>query len=206
MSERGELVSGAELFTTADLSALTSYVAETWRAAVELDWSAQAGTVEWSCRQTADHAVDCVWAPAFFLASRRRDRYPDLGGSMTQGPDAEPAQLIESLETATRVLCAVINDASRDVRAVIFRRPEVLVAAPQDFAPRGAMELILHAHDVCSGLALAFSPDAELCYRLREHTRPWPMWTVAWAGLATTDDPWRDLLTSSGRTPLPRER
>ena len=206
MSKRGELASGLESFTTADLSALSSYVAETWRAGAELDWSAQAGTVEWSCRQTADHAVDCVWAPAFFLASRRRDRYPNLGASMTHGPDAEPAQLLESLETATRVLCAVINDASPDVRAVIFRRPEVVVAAPRDFAPRGAMELILHAHDVCCGLGIAFEPDGQLCHRLREHTRPWPMWTVAWDGLGNTGDPWQDLLTSSGRKPQPRLR
>jgi hypothetical protein len=118
---------------------------------------------------------------------------------MTLGPEADPARLVESLETATRVLCAVINDATQEVRAVIFRRPKILVAAPQDFAPRGAMELILHAHDVCSGLGVKFEPEAELCRRLRDHTRPWPMWTVAWNGLAHTDDPWRDLLRSSGR-------
>ena len=115
------------------------------------------------------------------------------------GPEAEPSRLIESLDTATRVLCAVINDAAPDVRAVIFRRPEVLVAAPKDFAPRGAMELVLHSHDVCAGLRVTFEPDAEMCRRLREHTRSWPMWTVAWDGLAETDDPWGDLLTSSGR-------
>ena len=177
-----ELCSGTERFTTTDLSVLSSYVAATWRAAADRDWSAQAGTVEWSCMQTADHAVDCVWAPAFFLASRRRDRYPAFGADMTIGREADPARLVESLAITTRVLCAVINDATPDVRSVIFRRPEILVAAPEDFAPRGAMELILHAHDVCSGLGVEFEPDPDLCHRLREHTRPWPMWTVAWTG------------------------
>src|SRR5205823_13876072 len=81
-----------------------------------------------------------------------------------------------------------------DVRSVIFRRPEILVAAPDDFAPRGAMEPILHAHDVCLGLGVEFEPDSDLSHRLREHTRPWPMWTVAWHGLAPTDDPWQDPL------------
>jgi hypothetical protein len=61
------------------------------------------------------------------------------------------------------------------------------------------MELILHAHDVCTGLQVPFEPPADLCCRLREHTRPWPMWTVAWNGLARTNDAWADLLTSSGR-------
>src|SRR5690242_19531376 len=84
-----DLSSGRERFTTTDLCALSVHVAATWRSAVDLDWSAQAGTVEWSCTQTADHAVDCVWAPAFFLASRRRDGYPDLGVDMTLGPHAD---------------------------------------------------------------------------------------------------------------------
>jgi hypothetical protein len=194
-----ELVSGDERFTSADLTRLADHVADVWASASDRDWSAQAGTVEWSCLQTADHAVDCVYAPAFFLASRRRDDYPDVGTDLTMGAGAEPARLAESLLIASRLLAGVVNDAEPDVRAVIFRFPEVLVAPPVDFAPRGAMELILHAHDVCTGLGLRFEPDAELCRRLREHTRPWPMWTVAWDGLACTDDPWGDLLRGSGR-------
>lgn len=200
---RSELSEGAEIFTTEDLAALAAHVAEVWLSAVDRDWSRQAGTIEWSCSKTADHAVDCVWAPAFFLASRRTDRYPDLGANMILGDHADPPRLVESLEIATRVLCALINDAPAHVRAVIFRRPQVLVAPARDFAPRAAMELALHAHDVCLGLGVSFEPDAALCRRLREHTRPWPMWEVGWSGLARTADPWDDLLTSSGRTRAP---
>jgi hypothetical protein len=97
------------------------------------------------------------------------------------------------------MLAAVVIDAPPEVRAVIFRRPELLTGAPHDFVPRGAMELILHTHDVCQGLRVPFEPPADLCYRLREHTRPWPMWTVAWHGLGSSDDPWSDLLAGSGR-------
>jgi hypothetical protein len=193
------LRSGIERFTATDLAELSASVAATWSAAADLDWSAQAGTVEWTCLRTADHAVDCVWAPVFFLASRRRDRYPDIGADMAIGEGATPARLVESLEMATRVLAALIRDTPPDVRSVIFRRPEILVGAPPDYAPRAAVELILHAHDVCLGLDVAFEPDAELCHRLREHTRPWPMWTVAWHGLAKTSDPWQDILIGSGR-------
>ncbi len=70
------LPSGAERFTADDLEELSALVADTWTSAADRDWSAQAGTVEWSCTATADHAVDCVYAPAFFLASRRTDAYP----------------------------------------------------------------------------------------------------------------------------------
>jgi hypothetical protein len=191
--------SGEERFTVDDLYALSDLVAVAWTSAADRDWSVQAGTVEWSCTKTADHAVDCVYAPAFFLASRKLDGYPDVGLDLEIGPDADPARLVQSLGIATRVLAAVVNDAGPEARAVIFRRPEILTGAPQDFLPRGAMELILHSHDVCTGLDVPFEPPADLCHRLREHTRPWPMWTVAWNGLDRTDDPWADLLTGSGR-------
>jgi hypothetical protein len=97
------------------------------------------------------------------------------------------------------MLAAVVNDAASDDRAAIFRFPEVLTGAPEDFVPRAAVELVLHAHDVCEGLGVPFEPPPALCLRLREHTRPWPMWTVAWHGLGRTGDPWSDLLEGSGR-------
>ncbi|MDQ3107084.1 MAG: hypothetical protein M3Q68_04685 [Actinomycetota bacterium] len=143
------LASGEVRFTAEDLDELSEVVADAWLSGAEGDWSAPAGTLEWSCRATADHAVDCVYAPAFFLASRR---------------------------------------------------------PPRDFLPRGALELILHAHDVCSGLGVVFEPPPGLCERLREHTRPWPMWDLGWKRLGSTDDPWDDLLQASGRmrrTPSP---
>lgn len=191
--------SAEKSFTVDDLIELSDLVATTWNSASEGDWSVPAGTVEWSCTKTADHAVDCVYAPAFFLASRRMDGYPDVGLDLTLGNQATPLLLVESLQIATRILAAVVNDAGPDVRAVIFRRPSVLTAPPQDFLPRGALELVLHAHDVCAGLHVPFEPTAELCERLREHVRAWPMWTLAWSGLSCSDDPWGDLLVSSGR-------
>jgi hypothetical protein len=201
MSAPATLTSGEECFTVGDLYALTDLVAATWTSAAQLDWSAPAGTVEWSCTATADHAVDCVYAPAFFLASRNVDSYPEAGLDLTLGPAANPARLVESLQIATRMLAGVVNDAEPDVRAVIFRRPEPLTGAPPDFVPRAALELILHAHDVSDGLRVPFEPPADLCHRLREHTRPWPLWTTAWRGLGRGADPWSDLLAGSGRGP-----
>ena len=199
--------SGPDRFSVADLYALSELVATAWSSAGDRDWSVRAGSLEWTCTRTADHAVDCVWAPAFFLASRKRDGYPDVGPDMGLGADAEPGRLVQSLEMATRVLGAVVRDADPDVRAILFRRPEIMVAPPEDFPPRAATELILHAYDVCSGLQVPFEPPAALCRRLRDHTRAWPMWTVGWDGLESTDDPWGDLLTGSDRgrqSPNPR--
>ena len=194
------MVSQAETFNVDDLHALSDQIAAVWRSVAHRDWSVAAGTLDWTCLQTADHAVDCVYAPAFFLASRRTDGYPEVGLDLTLGSRANPVLLAESLEIATRLLAGIVNNTDPDVRAVIFRRPEIIVAPPADFVPRAATELILHAHDVCRGLGGAFEPPSALCHRLREHTRSWPMWTNAqWSPLGDTSDPWNDLLKAAGR-------
>lgn len=66
-------------------------------------------------------AVDTVVAPAFFLASRKRDGYPGFGVSRP-GPDTGPVALAEALETASRVPVAVVTVAGADARAAIWRR------------------------------------------------------------------------------------
>jgi len=192
----------SDLFSSRDLESLSALVSSAWRSGFTRDWSVSAGTLEWTCTKTADHAVDTVLAPAIFLASRKLDRYPELGWNTRMGPDARPEQLVEGLETATRILTAVIDAAPPGTRAVIRRRPEVQTAGPQDFAPRAGLELILHAHDVCSGLAIEFEPPTGLCARLREHTRNWPAWGLSqptWTEPPNTNDPWSDLLQASGR-------
>jgi hypothetical protein len=203
VTEHALLDEGGEPFTTDDLVALSELVAATWTAAADRDWSVAAGTLEWTCLATADHAVDCVYAPAFFLASRRLDGYPEAGSDLELGATATPELLVESLGLATRLLIAIVNDTPHDVRAVIFQRPSVLVGRPSAFVPRAALELALHTHDVCAGLRVPFEPPADLARRLREHTRPWPLWTAAFHGLGATDDPWNDLVEGSGRSGMP---
>ena len=187
------------VFTPDDLLALGAHVADRWTAGADRDWSVPAGTLEWSCTATADHAVDCVFAPAVFLASRRTDRYPDMA-IFTAGPDATPQQLVESLGVMCRIVVDVVAGADPATRAVLFGGPAVVTGAPADFVPRAGLELILHAHDVCAGLGVEFEPDAGLCRRLRDHTARWPMWVHAFgAELPRTGDPWGDLLAGSGR-------
>ncbi len=187
-------------FTVDDLEVLAALVADSWRSAADRDWSARAGSLDWSCTRTADHAVDTVLAPAFFLASRKHDDYP-AGGPFTLGPDPRPRDLAEAVETASRVLAAVVTVAPSDARAVIWRRPQVETRPPADFVPRGALELALHGHDVACGLEITFAPPSDLCERLRDHTRAWPHWSSpGWTPLAMDGDPWLDLLRSSGRS------
>jgi len=185
------------VFSVADMDELTALVASAWAEGVDRDWSAPAGTLDWSCAKTADHTVDTVLAPAFFLASRKLDGYPP-GEPFTLGARPQPEELVEALVTATRILTAVVATAEPDARATIWYRPEPETRPRDDFVPRAGLELILHAHDVCTDLGVAFEPPAHLCERMREHTRDWPMWQF-WSELGRTDDAWGDLLAASGR-------
>jgi len=181
-------------FTPEDFGALSIVVLDAWESAVALDWSVPAGTLEWSCWKTADHTIDCVFSYAFFLASRRLDSYPPFG-ELHALATATPGDLVEGLRAATTMLSAVIAAAEPDVHAVFGLWPYALNGTPPDFAARGALEMILHAHDVCTGLGVALDPPRELCARLRDTAQHWP----GQAQLPATDDPWSDLLERSGR-------
>ena len=199
--ESREVPPGVERFAVEDLRELAELVGRAWSSVPDgaAAWAQPAGSLEWSCLRTADHAVDCVYAPAFFLASRQVDDYPIAGSDLRLGGDATPTLLVRSLSMAVNLLAGVVRDAPPDARAAIFRRPSVLVGRPEDFVPRAGLELALHAFDVCTGLSVPFEPPAPLCRRLREHTRGWPMWTMVWEAPGHGDDPWRDLLVASAR-------
>jgi len=184
----------SDAFTPGDFADLSAVVLEAWGSAAARDWSVPAGTLEWTCWTTADHTIDCVFSYAFFLASRRRGSYPPFG-ELHALTDAKANDLVEGLRAATTMLSAVIASAAPDEEAVIGLWPYALNGKPADFAARGALEMILHAHDVCTGLGVVFDPPGDLCRRLRDTTQDWP----GQAQLPPTDDPWSDLLERSGR-------
>jgi hypothetical protein len=188
------------VFTYIDLLALSEYTAAAWERGVERDWSARAGTLEWSCTKTADHAYDSVLAVGFFLASRRTDRYPDWGSKFSVGDPPWPSHLVEAITVAGRLVAGVIATTPENVQAIIWRRPEPAVATPSEFAPRAALECVLHGHDVAAGLGVPYEPPEGPCARLRDHTHDWPHWSSpGWKALRRTGDPWADLLDASGR-------
>ena len=184
----------AEPFTAQDFRELAGLVLDAWRIGAGRDWSARAGTLEWSCLETADHTIDCIFSYAFFLASTRQDAYPPFG-ELHALPGAGPSDLLDGLRAVTTMLWSVIVTAAPDDRAILFQGARSETGTPPDFAARGGLELILHAHDVCAGLEVVFVPPPELCDRLWHHTDGWP----GQGSAATSDDRWADLLARSGR-------
>ena len=98
-----------DAFAPEDFADLSALVLDAWRSAITRDWSAPAGTLEWSCWTTADHTVDCVFSYASFLASRRHTLPPF---KLHHSPSLHPS-------TPRRPCGAVIAVADPDVEAVI---------------------------------------------------------------------------------------
>jgi uncharacterized protein (TIGR03083 family) len=186
------------VFSPDDLKALSEVVVAAWQQGTERDWSVPAGTLGWSCRTTAEHVIDAALMPALNLASQRLNAYAPFD-VLRFAPEPTAADLVDCLRATTTAAWAIIYTAAPEARAVIRRRPVVEVGKRDDFSARCALELALHAHDVCSGLGIPFDPPAELCARLREHTRHWPIIYGKWSELRSTDDPSRDLVDASGR-------
>ncbi|HMJ74983.1 MAG TPA: hypothetical protein VK507_03370 [Iamia sp.] len=185
-------------FTAEDLEVVGDLALTAWGSAFDRDWSVPAGTLEWTCLATADHTIDCVFSYALNLASRKQDGYPafDLLRAL---PHAGPADMLDGLRAVVGMLAAVIRTAPPDARATLFSRGGPVVTGPAPFAPRGGLELALHAHDVSAGLDVPFEPPAAVCARLLAATAGWPGAVAE----PDTDDPWADLLVRSGR-PSPR--
>ena len=109
-------------FSVSDLRVISDAAVDQWREAADLDWDVPAGSLEWSCRTTAGHVVDTVFA---------------------------------------NLLAAIVESSPPATEAIIRRFPAVVTARPVDFAPRGALELAVHAHDIAQGLGSADAPRDE---------------------------------------------
>ena len=165
-------------------------------------WDGKAGTLEWTCWETAEHLADDLFAYAVQLGPRTPPldrevpfRYESRrpGGpanSVHADRDAGPDGLFEVLEASGALLAAMVRTASPDVRSHhVFGASD-----PEGFAAMGIVETLVHTHDLAEGLGLSWEPPAGLCSRvLARLFRDTP------AGAA----PWPALLWSTGRADLP---
>ncbi|NEC89036.1 GNAT family N-acetyltransferase [Streptomyces sp. SID12501] len=174
------------------------------RPVVDRDWAdTNAGGLDWSCRQTAEHIVTDLVTYAARLAGRTQSPYARLNitlGSVgglapagNEGADTRVNEGILDVITATgALLTAAIRTAPRDARA--FHPAPFRSANREGFAAMGIAEVLLHAHDMAEGLGLPYEPPAHLAEfvltRIFPEVRPGP-------------DRWQTLLWATGRADLP---
>lgn len=175
-------LTGGDLSTVADLCVAAVAGAE------DADWSAPAGPLTWSCRQTVEHIVDDLiyYAAAVAVQAPRR---LVLWAKLEE--DAGTPHLAEALGAAAAVLGAVVATAPDAPWTMPEQDRQV---DTQGYLALGIAELVLHTHDVAQGLDVPFAPLPEVCERVLE--RLFPQAEVG------SDDPWQVLLWATGRSRL----
>lgn len=185
-----------------DVTRACDLTRETLTGALDLDWQKPAAGLEWTCWETVEHMADCLFAYTAQLAPATppTTTYVPIGWQhlreggpgltiFAERPAGRPG-LVQVLEVCGAML-AVMADA------VPADRVSFHPYGPSDssgFVAMGVVELLVHMHDVTGGLALPWSPPADLCAAAL--TRLFPT-------APTATDPWATLLWATGRGTLP---
>lgn len=179
-------MSSREPVTHSDVHTVADLVVGALKPNTDRDWMVPAGTLEWSCWDTAEHIAGVGLVYAAQLAIRKQEsRYARLYPRLF--PQPAPVEVCESIEAAYRLLAYTVQAAGPQVRAYHpYGRADA-----EGFAAIASAEALVHTYDIMSGLGLEFVPDREVCRRLRARTFP---------DAPDTADPWAELLRATGRT------
>jgi hypothetical protein len=179
-------------FVTADdFALLLDIVLRALGDVVDEDWSKPARDLDWTCWQTVDHTIDCVFSYALQIAAQAQSGLLPFGELHAQ-PSAAPGDLVIGLRGVGTMFLAVVRNSPADAVAA----DGVLMLDLSDWCARAAYEVGLHGYDVVSGLDGELQLPAELCRSI-----------IASPSLLTLDrdrahaasDPWTGLLVGSGR-------
>jgi hypothetical protein len=160
------------------------------------DWQAPAGSLEWPCRFTAEHAAHCLQAYAMQLASQAPAHYVSFFSRALE--DATNDEVLELLEASGRLLSAVVRAAKPTDRGF---HPFGMADA-EGTAGMGCIELLIHGGDIAAGLELPFEPPPDICAWIL--ARMFPDRQAECESLSSADiDPWTTLQWATGRISLP---
>jgi hypothetical protein len=168
----------------------------------EADWSAKAGSLEWDCRETADHLIDDLFSYAAQLGPRQPslDTYVPFGWAQAR-PGAPGLAVYADPEAGTAGRLVALEAAGALLAAMVRTRPATLrsfhtygVSDPEGFAAMGVVETLAHLQDLAEGLGFAWAPPAGLCRRVLDRLFP---------DAPTDTDPWPTLRWATGRGELP---
>ncbi|MEU4192571.1 maleylpyruvate isomerase N-terminal domain-containing protein [Kribbella sp. NPDC026611] len=168
-----------------DLESAVGCLVDALKPAVDADWSVRAGTIEWSCRETAEHIGQAHLHWASQLAVQAPTKY--VRWSARAQELAPPAGMLEFVEAAGRILALVVRASPAEVRAF---HPWG-IGDPAGFAGMACVEVLVHGQDLASGLGCELEPPAELCERLLARLFPHEP--------RVADDPWLNLRWLTGR-------
>jgi len=152
---------------------------------VDQDWQVHAGSLDWTCWETAAHVGHDLLAYATQITSRATSAY--LPCSLLIDAPASPRQVLEVITASGALLAAAINTAGPAVRARHWGPTD-----PGGFAALGVNEVLVHTYDVALGLDVPWCPAKAACAAVLNRLFP----------EAPDGDPVQVLLWCTGRVAL----
>lgn len=154
--------------------------------AAGVDWETRAGSLDWTCRETAAHIAHDLLAYATQLTARAQDDYLPL--DLVIRPEATPARLLQIAAGCADLLVAALHASGPTDRAWHWGPTD-----PSGFAALGVNEILLHTHDIATGLRIDWTMPSALCAAVLDRLFP----------DAPGGDPVPALLWCTGRAALP---
>ncbi len=164
-------------------------------------WDRPAGTLTWTCWETANHIADTLFyyaaqlgrtpppepGPAPFEWEPKRDGGP--GGAVFADRAAGGPGMLAVLDACGALLTSVVHTTPDTARAYhVFG-----LGDPEAFAAMGILEVLVHTHDIATTFDLPWRPADALCEQVL--TRLFPDVAIA--------EEWPTLLWATGRATLP---
>ena len=129
-------------------------------------WEVPAGDVVWTCRATAAHVADDLFSYASQVIAQPDSGYLPIEAVME--PRASNAEILRVVAMCGRLLSNAVDSASSDARAW----HPYGTSDPAGFAAMGAVEVLVHTHDIAKGLQLDWRPPSTLCASVLQRLFP----------------------------------
>jgi hypothetical protein len=155
------------------------------------DWALLAGSLEWTCWQTIDHTIDCVYSFALQIGAEADSGFLPFA-PMHAEVTASPADLLRGLRGVSALLVAVARESPQDRTA----SDGIVTLSISDWRARSAYEVALHTYDVMSGLGGSFSISDELAASIIKSET---LWMFDRTQLQDVSGSWMALVQGSGR-------
>lgn len=161
-------------------------------AAVD-DWSKVAFALDWTCRSTVDHIIDCVFSYAMQVAARAGGGFLPFN-ELHATTEASNHELVDGLVAVARILHDLVVCAPGETVA----SDGVVSMGLADWCARGAYEIALHTYDVMAGLGR----DWQLSDAMSDVITSSPMlWMFDSTQVEHASTGFAKLLSGSGRAP-----
>jgi hypothetical protein len=134
--------------------------------ATEQSWEVRAGDLEWTCRATAAHVADDLFSYASQVIAQPHHGYLPIEAMID--PAASNLESLRAVVMCGRLLRLAVDAADPAARAW----HPYGTSDPDGFAAMGVVEVLVHCHDIATGLGIEWRPPSQLCVPVLQRLFP----------------------------------